>query len=226
MSVSSGNAKGGWPKRWRLFSVLILISLISGYVGWQFVFRYQIESKVLEGYENENRELWVVLTKQLEHEPQHWGVAEQISRTLADRLRQQGYSVRLVKSETVKGRSSREKAEMATDSAAEAYESRITPLSSQALAEAAQAQAGVLHVYLSKVAFMRRSQTVASETYVLELWNPDRRPAWQATLTYRSSAVEPLFYLLRYSLDDPAASRAEALADEAIARMQQQGVLK
>jgi len=226
MGVPSRKAKSGWSRRQRLFAVLILIVLIVAYGGWQFAHRYQIESEVFDGYKNDNREMVVVLIKELENEPQQWGVAKLISQTLSDRLQQRGYSVQLVQSETVKGRSSREKAEAAGASTSNTYDSSATPLSSEALARAAQAHAGVLRVYLSEVTFTRRSKTVLSETYVLELSNPDRSPAWKATLTYRSSAFEALFYLLRYSSGDPAAGRWEALTDEAIVRMQQQGVLK
>jgi hypothetical protein len=94
------------------------------------------------------------------------------------------------------------------------------------LARAAQNHAGVLRVYRSEVRFAKLSKTVLSETYVLELSNPDRSPAWRATLKYQYSQIEPLFYLLRYSSGDPAAGRWEALTDMAIERMQQQRVLK
>src|SRR5262245_44288828 len=90
MGVPSGNAKSAWSRRQRLFAVLILIFLIAAYNGWQFARQYQIESEVLDGYKNDNRELVVVLSKELENEPQHWnwGRAKLISETLADRLRQ------------------------------------------------------------------------------------------------------------------------------------------
>jgi hypothetical protein len=226
MGVRSPNPKSGLSRRHPLFTGLILIFLIAAYGGWQFAHRYQIESEVLAGYKDDNRKLVIVLSKELEHEPQQWGVAELISKTLADRLQQRGYSVQFVHSETAKGRSSREKVEVAAASTSNAYDSSTTPLTSQALAEAAQAHAGILHVHLSQVSFTQRSKTVLSETYGLELSNPDRSPAWKATLTYRSSLFEPLFYLLRYSSGDPAAGRWEALTDEVIVRMQQQGVLK
>jgi hypothetical protein len=226
MSVTPLNAKTGPSRRRRLFAALTLIILIVAYGGWQFAHRYQIESEVLDGYKTDNRELLVVLIKELENEPQHWGRADLISKTLADRLRQRGYSVQLVESETVEGLSLREKVEAAADSTPGAYEAGATALTSQALSRAAQAHAGVLRVYLSEVRFKRLSKTVISETYVLELSNPDRSPAWKATLTYHDSLFEPLFYLFRYSFGDPAAGREEALADKAIERMQQQGVLK
>jgi hypothetical protein len=78
---------------------------------------------------------------------------------------------------------------------------------------------------MSEVRFTR-SNTVNSETYVLELLNPDRSPAWKATLTYRASGFEDLFDMYRLASGEPAARREEGLADLAIARMQQQGVLK
>jgi hypothetical protein len=145
---------------------------------------------------------------------------------LADRLQQRGYSVQLIESETAKGRSLREKAEAAAASTSDTYESSATPLIFQELARAAQVHAGVLRVYLSEVRFKKLSKTVLSETYVLELSNPDRSPAWKARLIYQYSQFEPLFYLLRYSSGDPAAGRWEALTDKAIQRMQQQDVLK
>ena len=225
MVVPSGNAKSNWSTR--LFVGLMLFLTIGAYGGWQFAHRYQIESEVLNGYRNDNRKLLVVLIKELENEPRHWGRADQIAKTLADRLRQRGYSVQLVESETVKGRSLREKAEAAAASTSDTYEeSGDAPLTSQALARAAQNHAGVLRVYLSEVRFKERSKDVVSETYVLQLSNPDRSPAWKATLRYQDSLLEPLFYLLRFSFGDPAPWREEALADKAIERMQQQGVLK
>ena len=228
MGIPSRNPKSAWSRRQRLFAVLILIFLIAAYNGWQFARQYQIESEVLDGYKNDNRELVVVLSKELENEPQHWnwGRAKLISETLADRLRQRGYSVQLVESETVKGRLLREKAEVADASTPNAYESSATPLTSQALVRAAQAHAGILHVYLREVSFKQRSKTVLSETYVLELSNPDRSRAWKATLTYRRSEFADLVYPLRYIFGDPAPSHEEALSDQAIVRMQQQGVLK
>jgi hypothetical protein len=45
-------------------------------------------------------------------------------------------------------------------------------------------------------------------------------------LTYRNTLLEPLFQLVQYSADNPAAARWEALTDEAVERMRQQGVLK
>jgi hypothetical protein len=226
MSVPSRNAKTGPSRRRRLFAVVILIFLFVAYCGWQFAQRYQIESEVLDGYKNDNRELLVVLIKELENESRQWGNAKLIAKALADRLQQRGYSVQLVESETVEGRSLREKAEAAAASTSDTYESGDTPLTSQALARAAQVHAGVLRVYLSEVRFKRLSKTVLSETYVLELSNPDRSPAWKATLRYQSSLIEPLFYLFRYISGDPAAGREEALTDKAIERMQRQGVLK
>jgi len=227
MGDPSGNAKSGWSGRQRFFTALIVIFLVVAYGGWQFAHRYRIESEVLGGYKNDSRELLVVLSKELENEPQQWGVAKLISQTLADRLRQRGYAVQLVQSETVKGRSLREKAEVASVSTSNAYDSSTTPLTSQVLAKAAQAHAGVLRVYLSEVTFTQRSKNVLSETYVLELSNPDRSPAWKATLTYRSSALESVVYPLQYIFfGDPAPGRWEMLTDEAIVRMQQQGVLK
>jgi hypothetical protein len=200
--------------------------LIFSYLGWQFAHRYQIESQVLHGYKNDNRELMVVLSKELENESRRWGRADLISKTLVDRLRLRGYSVQLVRSETVKGRSLREEAEAATRSTSGTYQAGTTPLTSQVLARAAQVHAGVLHVYLSEVRYKSSSKDVVSETYVLELSNPDRSPAWKATLTYQDTAFEPVFYLFRYSSGDPAPGREEALADLAIERMEQQGVLK
>ena len=141
-------------------------------------------------------------------------------------MQQRGYSVQLVESETVKRRSSREKAEAAAASTSDTYESGATPLTSQALARAAQVHAGVLRVYLSELRVKQRSTTVVSETYVLELSSPDRSPAWKATLTYKDTLLEPLYDLLRVGFGDPAPRREEALADMAIERMQQQGVLK
>src|SRR5262245_52745609 len=190
MGVPSDNAKSNWSTR--LFVGLMLFLTIGAYGGWQFAHRYQIESQVLNGYKNDNRELLVVLIKELENESRHWGRADQIAKTLADRLRQRGYSVQLVESETVKGRSLREKAEAAAASTSDTYESGATPLTSQALAE--QVCAGVLRVYLSEVRFKERSKDVVSETYVLQLSNPDRSPAWKATLRYQDSLLEPLFY--------------------------------
>src|SRR5262249_11124661 len=128
MGVPSGNAKSGWSGRQRLFTALIVISLIIAYGGWQFAHRYRIESEVLGGYKNDSRELLVVLSKELENEPQQWGVAKLISQTLADRLQQQGYSVQFVQSETVKGRSLREKAEVANASTSDTYDSSAPPL--------------------------------------------------------------------------------------------------
>jgi hypothetical protein len=211
-----------------LFTALILFSLIGAYGAWQFAHRYQIESEVLDGYKNDNRKLLVVLSKEIENEPQHWnwGRAKEISQTLVDRLGQRGYSAQLVESETVKGRSLREKAGAAAASTPNAYDSRATPLTSQALARAAQVHAGVLHVYLREVSFKKRTTTVTSETYALELSNPDHSPAWKATLTYRSSEFESLVYPLRYSFGSSEPGREEALADLAIERMRQQGVLK
>jgi hypothetical protein len=46
------------------------------------------------------------------------------------------------------------------------------------------------------------------------------------TLTYRSTLLEPLFSLIQYSAGNPAAGRWEALTDEAVERMRQQGVPK
>ena len=128
--------------------------------------------------------------------------------------------------QTIKGRSLREKAKAAAASTLDTYESGATPLTSQALARAEQARAGVLRVYLSEVRFKERSKDIVSETYVLQLSNPDRSPAWKATLRYQDSLLEPLFYLLRFSFGDPAPGREEALADKAIELMQQQSVLK
>ena len=224
MGVPSGNARSNWSTR--LFVGLMLFLTIGAYGGWQFAHRYQIESEVLNGYKNDNRKLLVVLIKELENEPRHWGRADQIAKTLADGLRQRGYSVQLIESETVKGRSLREKAEAAAASTSDTYEFGAAPLTSQALAGAEQVSAGVLRVYLSEVRFKERSKDVVSETYVLQLSNPDRSPAWKATLRYQDSLFEPLFYLLRFSFGDPAPWREEALADKAIERMQEQGVLK
>jgi hypothetical protein len=223
MDAPSGKGKIGW---WQgFFAGLTLIAVIGGYGAWQFAYRYRIESEVLAGYKNGNRELMVVLSKELENEPGPRGVADDISRTLADRLQQRGYSVQLVKAETVKGRSSREKAERPTASTSNAYDSSTTPLTSQALARAAQAGEGILRVSLSEVRFTR-SNDVVSETYVLELLNPDRSPAWKATLTYRSTGFEVLYDLYRLGSGDPVVWRGEALADLTIERMLQQGVLK
>jgi hypothetical protein len=224
MGVSSGNAKSNWSTR--LFVGLMLFLTIGAYGGWQFAHRYQIESEVLNGYNNDNCKLLVVLIKELENESRRWGRADQIAKTLVDRLRQGGYSVQLIESETVKGRSLREKAEAAAASTSDTYESGAPPLTSEALAKAEQVRAGMLRVYLSEVRFKERSKDVVSETYVLQLSNPDRSPAWKATLRYQDSLLEPLFYLLRFSFGDPAPGREEALADKAIERMHQQGVLK
>jgi hypothetical protein len=46
------------------------------------------------------------------------------------------------------------------------------------------------------------------------------------TLTYRNTLLEPLFSLIQYSAGNPAAGRWEALTDEAVERMRQQGVPK
>lgn len=204
---------------------LILISLIAAYGSWEFAHRYQIESEVLNGYKNDNRKLVVVLSKELENE-RPWGSAQLLSRTFADRLQQRGYSVQLVESETAKGRSSREKTEAAAASTSDTYDSSATLLTSQALARAAQIQAGILLVYLSEVTVQARTTNVRSESYGLELFNSDRSPAWKATLTHAEPKFGPLFYLLRYSSGDPAPGWEEELTDETIVRMQQQGVLK
>jgi hypothetical protein len=200
--------------------------VFGAYGGWQFARRYQIESEVLAGYKNDNRELVVVLSQELENEPGPRGVADNISRALADRLQQRGYSVQLVKSETAKGRASRERFQRSPASTSNAYTSGTIPLTSQAVARAAQGGAGALRVYLSEVSFTR-SKTVNWETYVLELLNPDGSPAWKATLTYRASGLEDLLDLYRmFTLGGPPLGREEGLTDLVIARMQQQGVLK
>ena len=46
------------------------------------------------------------------------------------------------------------------------------------------------------------------------------------TLTYRNTLLEPLFSLIQYSAGDPVAARCEVVTDEAVERMQQQGVPK
>jgi hypothetical protein len=222
MTAPSRNA--GQSKTRRLFGVLILVLMLAAYSGWQFMHRYQIESEVLGGYKGENRALLIVLVKELENDPQHWGVADLVSRTLADRLRQRGYSIQLVTSESAAGRRRREQTEAAAASTHDAYESGRTPLASEVAA--AQAGAGVLRVFLDSVEYMAKSKTVVRETYALALSNPDRSPAWKATLTYRNTLLEPLFQLVQYSAGNPATARWEALTDEAVERMRQQGVLK
>src|SRR5262245_31585363 len=103
MSNTSGKGKTSPSRTRRFFTGLIFISLIGAYLGWQFAHRYQIESEVLNGYKSDNRELLVVLSKELENDSRQWGVADLISKILVDRLRQRGFSTRLIKSETVKG---------------------------------------------------------------------------------------------------------------------------
>jgi hypothetical protein len=224
VNVSSHNALAGQSRKKRLFVALILVLMLAAYSGWQFMHRYQVESEVLGGYKGENRALMIVLVKELENAPQHWGVADLISKTLADRLRQRGYSIQLVTSESTAGRRLREQAENAAASAHDAYESGRPRLASEAAAE--QAGAGVLRVYLDNVEYSTRSKTVTRETYALELSNPDRSRAWKATLTYRNTLLEPVFSLIQYGAGNPADGRWEALTDEAIERMRQQGVLK
>jgi hypothetical protein len=224
MNVPSRNTFAGQSRKQRLVVVLILVLMLAAYSGWQFMHRYQVESEVLGGYKGKNRALVIVLVKELENDPQHWGIADLISKTLADRLRQRGYSIRLVRAESAAGRTRREQAETAAASAHDAYESGRPPLASEVAA--AQAGAGVLRVYLDSVEYTARSKTVVRETYVLELSNPDRSRAWKATLTYRNTLLEPLFSLIQYGAGNPAAGRWEALTDEAVERMRQQGVLK
>jgi len=229
----SPNAKIGHSRRQMVFRLLFgifIIFAIFAYLVWQFEHRYQVESEVLNGYKNDNRELLVVLDKEIENEAKHWnwGRANQIAKTLADRLRQRGYSVQRVESETLKGRSLREKVEEAAASTSDTYSSGETPLTSQVLDRAAQVHAGVLRVYLNEVVY-KRSNDVISETYGLELSNPDNSPAWKATLKYQYSLGEDfvnLLRLFRHNSGNPAHWREEALTDMAIERMQQQGVLK
>jgi hypothetical protein len=224
MNAPSRNMLAGQSRKRPLFVGLILVLMLAAYSGWQSMHRYQVESEVLGAYKGGNRALVIVLVKELENDPQHWGVADLISKTLADRLRQRGYSIQLVTSESAAGRRRREQAETAGASGHEAYESGHPPLASEVAA--AQAGVGVLRVYLDRVEYMTRSKTVVGETYALELSNPDRSPAWKATLTYRNTLLEPVFSLIQYSAGNPAAGRWEALTDEAVERMRQQGVLK
>ncbi|ALN82431.1 hypothetical protein LA76x_4320 [Lysobacter antibioticus] len=199
----------------------MLCVVIAGWAGWQYSRRQAVDSESLGDYRADGRAITLLLVEpdvslNLDAGLRRDSTAR-LARALDRRLADLGY-----RTQALSARSDEERFGLTAQTSA-----RTAAIQHQARTAQTIREVGAPVLRVSLDGMKRDGREIAEQAYRIELLDPQTlQPAWRATLTWREGRYQSLALLwhLRHNRLPPPLW--DSLADLAMARMREDGVIR